>query len=69
MDSWYIILSRVSAGLSGPVNALADQVNVPMVSVFLFGIIGAAAPCQLTTNLSAMAFVSRRSGSETSPLQ
>ncbi len=69
MESWYIVLSRISAGLSGPLNALADQVNVPMVSVFLFGILGAAAPCQLTTNLSAMAFVSRRSGSETSPLQ
>lgn len=67
MESWYIILSRMSAWLSGPVNALADQVNVPMVSVFLFGIIGAAAPCQLTTNLSAMAFVSRRTGSDTTP--
>ncbi|MBI4736457.1 MAG: sulfite exporter TauE/SafE family protein [candidate division NC10 bacterium] len=69
MESWYIVLSRVSAGLSGPLNALADQVNVPMVSVFLFGVLGAAAPCQLTTNLSAMAFVSRQTGSETTPLR
>lgn len=69
MESWYIVLSRMSAWLSGPVNALADQVNVPMVSVFLFGIIGAAAPCQLTTNLSAMAFVSRGTGSEATPLR
>lgn len=68
MESWYLLLSRLSAWLSGPVNSLADQVNVPLISVFLFGLIGAAAPCQLTTNLSAMAFVSRRTGSGTTPL-
>jgi len=69
MESWYVILSRLSAWLSGPVNALADQVSVPMVSVFLFGLIGAAAPCQLTTNLSAMAFVSRYTGAGGAPLR
>lgn len=69
MDSWYLILSRLSAWLSGPVNALADQANIPLVSVFLFGLIGAAAPCQLTTNLSAVAFVSRGAGNGTAPLR
>ena len=29
--------------------------NLPAVSAVLFGLIGAASPCQLTTNLSALA--------------
>jgi cytochrome c-type biogenesis protein len=69
MASWYLHLSQLSAWLGGPVNSLADRVDVPMVSVFLFGLIGAVAPCQLTTNLSAMAFVSRRTGSGAMPLR
>jgi cytochrome c biogenesis protein CcdA len=69
MESWYLTLSRLSAWLSAPVTALADGVNVPLLSVFLFGVIGAVAPCQLTTNLSAMAFVSRRAGDGAAPLR
>jgi cytochrome c biogenesis protein CcdA len=33
-----------------------------MLTALLFGLIGATAPCQLTTNLSAIAYVSRRLG-------
>ncbi|MBI4571706.1 MAG: sulfite exporter TauE/SafE family protein [candidate division NC10 bacterium] len=69
MASWYLHLSQLSAWLGGPVNSLADRVDVPMVSVFLFGLIGAVAPCQLTTNLTAMAFVSRQTDTGATPLR
>lgn len=69
MASWYLHLNQLSAWVGGPVNSLAGQVNVPMVSVFLFGLIGAVAPCQLTTNLTAMAFVSRQTGTGATPLR
>jgi cytochrome c biogenesis protein CcdA len=54
------MLSQFSAALTVPVSALADHVELPLVTVFLFGLVGAVAPCQLTTNLSAMAYVGSR---------
>lgn len=62
MREWYLLLNQVSVTLSMPVKEAADQLQLPMVAVFLFGLVGALSPCQLTTNLSAMAFVSRRAG-------
>ncbi len=59
MRDWYIFLSQLSATLGEPVRQLADRVNFPLVNAFLFGLMGATAPCQLTTNLSAIAYVSR----------
>jgi cytochrome c biogenesis protein CcdA len=59
---WYALLSRFSAALAAPVSGLADRVEVPLLTVFLFGLVGAVAPCQLTTNLSAMAYVGSRVG-------
>ncbi len=57
---WYGVLSRLSAMVIVPVSQLSGRIDLPVVSVFLFGLIGAAAPCQLTTNASAMAFVGRQ---------
>jgi len=62
MREWYLILSQVSVALSVPVKELADWVQLPLLTVLLFGLVGSLSPCQLTTNLSAMAFVSRRLG-------
>lgn len=56
---WYGVLSRLSEGLVYRIDALAEEVNLPLVSAFLFGLIGATSPCQLTTSLSALAYVSR----------
>lgn len=60
MREWYLVLSQFSGALTVPVSNLADRVELPLLSVVLFGIVGAVAPCQLTTNLSAMAYVSSR---------
>ena len=57
---WYGVLSQLSEGLVYRIDALAEQVNLPLASAFLFGLIGATSPCQLTTNLSALAYVSRQ---------
>jgi cytochrome c biogenesis protein CcdA len=60
MARWYVTLSQLSAALAVPVSDLADRVELPLVTAFLFGLVGAVSPCQLTTNLSAMAYVGSR---------
>lgn len=62
INEWYILLSQVSVFLGEPIRQLAGRIDVPLVNAFLFGLIGATAPCQLTTNLSAIAYVSRDPG-------
>lgn len=62
MQEWYLILSSFSTALTVPIGALADRAALPMLAVMLFGLVGAVSPCQLTTNLSAMAYVSSRLG-------
>lgn len=59
---WYHALSQLSLGVSAPFYALADRVELPLLSALLFGLIGALSPCQLTTNASAMAYVARQLG-------
>lgn len=59
---WYVILSIPATNLTGPIGDLADAINFPLLSVLLFGLIGAISPCQLTTNASALAYISGRSG-------
>jgi cytochrome c biogenesis protein CcdA len=62
MREWYLLLSRASVTLGEPLKQWSDALNVPMLSALLLGLLGATAPCQLTTNLSAIAYVSRRLG-------
>jgi cytochrome c-type biogenesis protein len=62
MREWYVLLSQMSVALSVPVKQLADASQLPILGVLLIGFVGALSPCQLTTNLSAMAYVSRRAG-------
>jgi cytochrome c biogenesis protein CcdA len=62
MREWYVLLSRMSVAFSIPVKQLADASQLPILAVLLFGLVGALSPCQLTTNLSAIAYVSRKAG-------
>lgn len=60
--AWYGWLSRLT---QGPILALQDQadaLSLPLVSAVLFGLIGAISPCQLTTNLGALAYATARPG-------
>lgn len=59
---WYVLLSTVNAAVAGPLRALADGIGPGPVSALLFGLIGTTAPCQLTTNASALAYIARRAG-------
>ncbi len=56
---YYRIISSLFNALAGPVRGITDMVNLPLVSVLLFGILGTVAPCQLSTNVAAVAFLSR----------
>jgi len=60
--TWY---SWLSGFTQGPILLIQDWIegsSVPLVSALLFGLIGATSPCQLTTNLGALAFSAGRPG-------
>ncbi len=56
---WYALLSTLNSAVASPLRGLADGIGLPFVSVLVFGLIGATSPCQLTTNVSALAYVAR----------
>ncbi len=56
--AWYGWLSGLTQGSVVTLQAWADYVQIPLVTVVLLGLIGATSPCQLTTNLSALAYAS-----------
>lgn len=56
---YYAWLSGLANWLTLPLSNLADAINVPLASALLFGLIGATAPCQLSTSVAALAFLSR----------
>jgi cytochrome c biogenesis protein CcdA len=58
--AWYGWLSGLTQGFIVDLQALADLVALPAAVAVIFGLIGATAPCQLSTNLGALAFVSAR---------
>ena len=60
--AWYSWLSGLT---QGPILLIQDWIegtSVPLVSALLFGLIGATSPCQLTTNLGALAWSASRAG-------
>lgn len=59
---WYLLLSQASATLGLPLKGITEELQLPALGVLLIGLVGALSPCQLTTNLSAIAYVSRRPG-------
>lgn len=62
LQQYYYWLSTLTRVLSQPLGDFADQVNLPLLSALIFGLLGAFAPCQLSTGLAAISFVSRRAG-------
>jgi len=45
--------------LSDPIMNFSRDLNIPLIGVFLIGILGSTAPCQLTTNLGAIGFITK----------
>lgn len=60
--SWYALLSTLNATVGGSLGPLVQSLDVPLASALLFGLIGTTAPCQLTTNAGALAYIARRTG-------
>lgn len=65
--NWYTLLSSLNASVALPLRELAIAMNVSVLSALIFGLIGATSPCQITTNLSAFAYLLRGSGAGSSP--
>ena len=60
--AWYGWLSGLTQGLVLGLQDLADSIAVPAAAAVIFGLIGATSPCQLTTNLGALAYAAGRAG-------
>ncbi|MGH8056185.1 MAG: sulfite exporter TauE/SafE family protein, partial [Candidatus Entotheonellia bacterium] len=60
MLEWYAWLSQLNAAVSDPLTAFSERLNIPLLTALLLGLLGSTAPCQLTTNASAMALVAQR---------
>lgn len=56
---WYLMLSRVGAPLQSGLDALLHSQSMPVVSALLLGLLGGLAPCQLSSNASAIAYVTQ----------
>lgn len=59
---WYAFLSSFSGGAMLALDGIDRRVGIPIVSALLLGLIGAAAPCQLTTGVGALAVLGGASG-------
>jgi cytochrome c biogenesis protein CcdA len=60
--AWYGWLSGLTQGLVLGLQDLADSIALPAAAAVIFGLIGATSPCQLTTNLGALAYAAGRAG-------
>jgi cytochrome c biogenesis protein CcdA len=59
--AWYVWLSTLSQGLVVALGEWTERLDLAPGSALLFGLIAAASPCQLTTNLGALAYAARES--------
>jgi len=60
MLEWYLFISKLNITLSEPIKLLNEQFNIPLLTALLLGLLGSTSPCQLTTNASAVAFISQK---------
>lgn len=60
--AWYGWLSRLTQGSVLGLGDWVDRLQLPVATAVLFGVIGALSPCQLTTNLGALAYASAHPG-------
>lgn len=58
-NQYYNWLSGLFNALAPGIRGAAEAINLPLVSALLFGLMGALAPCQLSTNVAAVAFLGR----------
>jgi len=56
---WYVFMSSLSAKVTTDVLLLDRRIGISLVSALLLGLIGAAAPCQLTQSVGMVAVLGR----------
>jgi cytochrome c biogenesis protein CcdA len=59
---YYAFLSSLTTRFSEPLNNLVDTVNIPVLGAVLLGLLGATSPCQLTSNVAAVAYAGKQVG-------
>ncbi|MFZ5815768.1 MAG: sulfite exporter TauE/SafE family protein [Bacillota bacterium] len=61
---WYTVLSQWSNLVGQPLQRLLGSQNIPGLSALLLGLLGGLAPCQVTANAGAIAYVTESSRRE-----
>ena len=56
---WYVFMSSLSAKVTTDVLLLDRRIGISLVRALLLGLIGAAAPCQLTQSVGMVAVLGR----------
>lgn len=56
---WYAVLSQWSAAAGEPLQRLLGAQSIPGLSALLLGILGGLAPCQVSANAGAIAYVAQ----------
>jgi cytochrome c-type biogenesis protein len=59
-NDWYIWLSQWSAIISQPFSTVYHQTETPLIAALFLGLTASLAPCQLSTNAGAMAYIINR---------
>ncbi len=62
---YYGLLSSLTSTLSEPLTELSYAFNIPLLSALILGLLGATSPCQLSTNVAALAYISREAAQPT----
>lgn len=57
---WYFQLSQMISFVSEPLRNLYYSQSVPIISSLLLGVIGALAPCQISTNIGVISYTANR---------
>ena len=59
-SQWYAFLGQVNNFLSPYLSGLSRQLHIPVLSALLLGVLGSTAPCQLSTNFSALGLFTQK---------
>ncbi|MFZ3100664.1 MAG: sulfite exporter TauE/SafE family protein [Desulfitobacteriaceae bacterium] len=59
-SQWYAFLGQANNFLSPYLSGLSRQIHIPMLSALLLGLLGSTAPCQLSTNFSALGLFTQK---------
>lgn len=58
---WYGFLSSLSAQIMPEVQAFDERIRIPLLTALILGVLGAAAPCQLTQSVAMLTILGRQS--------